>query len=630
MVTPTVLPAPIDELTALARGGDLAGRYPTVAPLLAGLDPADLLHAGRLLTRLDPAEVRRAHPATPTVSVAITGHGTLAALPPALTAEAARHGVLVTTLMTDFGGYVTDLGDPASALYAADTDLVLCVVDAVEVFDQLPSAWTVDGLGDALDEVVGRLTALAARFTATARGTLVLNTMPLPGHYPAQLVDHASRARLGVLWRTANSRLLDLAVKSSRIVVLDLDPLVADGAPVTDPRLSMYAKAHLSDALLSAYARQVGHLCRGMAGRTRKCLVLDLDNTLWGGVLGDDGADGIEVADSYRGEAFRAFQRVVRQLGSQGVLLTAVSKNDMEPVRQVLREHPRMTLREDDFVAVVANWRPKHENLRELAATLNIGLDSMVFVDDSPYERGLVRQELPEVTVVAVDDEPAGHVAALLGDGWFDVREVTAEDRSRTVLYRDEANRRSFLHSFDSLDDYLRNLDVTVRLDRVTPDQFARLSQLTLRTNQFNLTTTRLQPDQVRALAEDPAHLVLTIGAGDRFGDNGLVGAVFAHRSGGDLHIDNMLLSCRVFARGIEQTCLAAVLRHAAATGVRAVHGRYVATAKNGGVHNLYQRYGFTVTADDGVTITTCHDLGELPAPADHVRLVTSLEGAHP
>jgi FkbH-like protein len=376
---------------------------------------------------------------------------------------------------------------------------------------------------------------------------------------------------------------------------------------------------------LARYAREVGHLARQITGQAKKVLALDLDGTLWGGVLGDDGPDGIQLADGLRGEAFRAFQRVVKQLGSQGVLLAAVSKNDQEPVAAVLRDHPAMTVREEDFVRVVANWRPKPDNLAELAEDLNLGVDSLVFVDDSRYECGLVRHALPSVAVVELDAEPAMHIEALLRDGWFDTRELTAEDRTRVAKYREELARKDFLDGFDSLADYLRQLNVTVRLAQADDRDVPRVSQLTLRTNQFNMTSRRLQPAEVRDLLADPAALVLAVQTGDRFGDNGLVGAVFAHRAGDAVHIDNFVLSCRVFSRGVEQACLSSVLHYAQAGGAAHVVGRYRATAKNGKIKDFYPRNGFTTLADDGATATFRHDLAEIPAPPDHIHLIDSL-----
>ncbi|MFJ9612163.1 HAD-IIIC family phosphatase [Kitasatospora sp. NPDC101176] len=619
-----------DGLRTLHRAGRLAAEYPAVPRLLDGAGDDELALAGNLLARLDPDEVLRLHPGTTAVTIAVTGHGTLASLRPALTAELARHGLLLRPHFTDFDSYVFELSDPGSGLYAAAPQLVLCVLDPAVVLDELPLPWGPDDVEAVLAAKTALLGRLAARFAATAPGaTLVLNTLPLLHRHTAQLVDLRARARLGAVWREANARLLRIGEEHPATVVLDLEPLANEGVPVQDPRLDAYAKAHLSPALLTAYARQAGHLARALTGRTRKVLAVDLDNTLWGGILGDDGPEGIELAGTHTGEAFRTFQRAIRQLTSQGVLLAAVSKNDPEPVAQVLAEHPDSVLRTEDFVRVIANWRPKDENLTSLADSLNLGIDSVVFADDSPFERGAVRAALPAVAVVDLDGEPALHLPRLLRDGWFDVREATAEDRARPARYREELARGDFLQSFSSLDDYLAELDVRVSLTRARPQDVPRISQLTLRTNQFNLTTERLQPAEVAARAEHPDHLVLAVRSADRFGENGLVGAVLLRREedGARLDVENFLLSCRVFSRGVEHAALAEILRHAAATGVREVRGRYRPSARNGTVRDLFPRYGFTAVAEqaDGASAEFRHDLAEPLAPPAWVTLDSEL-----
>ncbi|MGY1438542.1 HAD-IIIC family phosphatase [Streptomyces reniochalinae] len=616
--------SPADVLLRMHRQDELVPRYPEVERLLAGMTGPELLRAGNLLSRLDPDHIVAAHPAVPALTVAVTGHGTLGALLPALTAELARHGLLLRARLSDFDSYVFDLGDPGSDLYASRPEVALCVLDAAVVFDEVATPWQPDDVERAAAEKLALLEGLADRFADSCDGTLVLNTVPLPRRFTAQLVDHRSRARLGAVWREFNTGLLRLAEDRPSLAVLDLDPLVAAGVAAEDVRLSVYAKAGLSPPLLAEYAREVGHLARHVAGRTKKVLVLDLDGTVWGGVLGDDGPDGIEVSGSYRGEAFAAFQDVVEQLASQGVLLAAASKNDVEPVRRVLREHPGMRLGEEHFVRIAAGWGPKHEAIAETAAALNLGTDAFVFVDDSAYERGLVRRELPDVTVVAVDDEPALHTTRLLRDGWFDSLRLTSEDHARVSRYRQEADRRDFLDGFSSVEDYLRELEVTVRLAAPGPAELPRVSQLTLRTNQFNMTTVRMQPAEVGELMAAGDTQVLAVHSSDRFGDNGLVGALFLRRERERLHIDNFVLSCRVFSRGIEQACLSSVLRHARQTGATSVTGTYRRTAKNGKVAGLYTAHGFTEVTDDGTTAAFRHDLHHVPAPPPHVHLTGS------
>lgn len=618
--------ASVGELLGLHQAGQLVSEYPKVRRLISDLPGDQLRRAGRLLSRLDPDEVLRAHPETRTVTVAITGHGTLNALIAPLTAELARHGLLLRPVLAHFDSYVFDLADPDSQLYAALPDLVLCVLDPAIVFDEVPMPWQPHDVGRVFDEKLELLRGLASRFQETGRGTLVLNTIPLPRELATQLVDYRSRATLGALWREGNARLLRLADTCPGPVVLDIDTLITGGIAATDPRLSTYGKAHLTPELLAAYAAQAGHLARHVAGQTKKLLAIDLDGTAWGGTLSDDGIDGIEVADGFRGQAFRTFQQAVRQLAAQGVLVAAVSKNDPGPVQQVLREHPGMLLREADFVRVAASWRPKHESLVELAADLNVGVDSIVFVDDSPYETGLIRRELPEVAVIQVGDEPAWHVRKLLADGWFDVIELTAEDHARPERYREELVRQDFLSSSASIQDYLQDLRVSVRVTVATGAEVGRLSQLTLRTNQFNLTAERLRPADVQALMCDPRALVLAVHAADRFGDNGLVGAMITHRAADTVYIDNFLLSCRVFARGVEQAALSALLRHAQATKADSVVGTYRRTERNVNVREFYARHGFETVTDDGDIATLRHELGQIAPPPAHVQLAECLE----
>ncbi|KDN76190.1 methoxymalonyl-ACP biosynthesis protein FkbH [Streptomyces olindensis] len=620
-------PPAADPVADLHRSGRLAAEYPRLPELLRGLGDDELQRAGRLLTRLSPDEVLAEHPGQPTVSVAVTGHGTVSGLVPPLTAELARHGLLLRPHVGDFGSWLFDLADPASEVYAAGGDLVVCVLDADVVFDEVPWPWRPEDVEQVLAEKVRLLDKLAATHASAGSGTLVYTTLPLPREFSAQLVDHRSRSRLGAVWRRGNARLLGLMEEHPGLVVLDLDQLLTGPAALGDARLAAYTGTPFTPELTAALARDLAHLVRGRSGRAKKVLAVDLDGTLWGGVLGDDGPEGIEVAGGLRGRAFRQLQRVVAQLASRGVLLAAVSKNDLDPVRQVLREHPEMTLREDDFVRVVANWEPKHGNLRALAEDLNLGLDSFVFADDSAYECGLVARELPEVTVLHLDGDPALHARRLLADGWFDVRDLTEDDVRRPARYREELVRKDFLDSFPSLEDYLRELEVRVELATASETDTPRLAQLTQRTNQFNLTTRRLQHDEVRALAGSPGQLVLAIRSGDRFGDNGLVGAVFVRTGGPVWRIDNFLLSCRVFARGIEQGCLAALLEHARARGAEAVEARYVPSPKNGKVKDFYPRNGFDAHghAEDGSALFR-HELRRITAVPGHLGLTVRWE----
>ncbi|MEV1080692.1 HAD-IIIC family phosphatase [Streptomyces sp. NPDC050211] len=628
MTTETTATAgPLDRLRLMHSDGSLAARRHDLPALLdrlaTGDDPAAALRtAGRLIGSVRD---QLAGAGTETLTVSIDGSGTLDGLVPSLTAELARHRLLLSPLPGDHGAWERALLDADSPVYAPGTALALCVLDASVVFDSLPTPWTAkDATAEARD-VLARLDHLTAHHARHGQGTLVLNTLPLLREHTHQLVDHRSRTELGAAWRELNAGILRLATTHPRTHTIDLEPLANASGPVRDTRLAGYARARLGAELLAGYAREVAHLARTLRGRTKKVLVLDADNTLWDGILGDAGPEGIAAASTLRGDAFGRFQRVIRQLGAQGVLLAVCSKNDQEPLAHVLRTHPDMALSEDDFTVVRGDWGPKDKGLRAIAERLGLGVDSLVFADDSPFERAQVAAALPDVAVVPLDDEPALHAERLLADGWFDVPELTDTDRQRGAQYRSEGERRELLESAESYEDFLARLEVAVDVAPLRPHEVARVAQLTQRTNQFNLTTRRMTADEVTAAAE--SGLVLTVSARDRFGDNGLVGAVFVSYEGDGWRIDNALLSCRVFGRRIEHALLGGVLAQAAReAGVAAVHGRFRPTAKNHRFADFYLSLGFEPYGPpqaDG-TAEYRHALRDLPAVPCHITLTVT------
>ncbi|MFC9824864.1 HAD-IIIC family phosphatase [Streptomyces erythrochromogenes] len=619
-----------DRLRELRERGLLEKAYDRVPALLADEDgPGDAAAAGRLLAALDHDAVLGHHPHTPVVTVAVTGQSTVGHVVDPLRGELARHGMLLRAVVGEHGTYLRDLTDPAGELRAAAPDLTLCLLDAETLFSQVPAVWGPEDVERAGEEALDRCAALAAE----APGTLVLNTVPLPRSCSHQLLDHRSRARLGAVWREFNARLLRLTESADRLVVIDLEPLVGEGGPVTDPRLARHAKVQLGAGLLAAYAREIGHLARAVRGRVRKCLVLDLDDTLWDGVLGEDGPDGVAAAGTLRGEAFGAFQKCVKQLASQGVLLAVSSKNDEGLVLEALASHPDLVLREPDFAAVNANWEPKDANLADIARTLDLAPDALVFADDSPAERAQVRLGAPEVAVVALDAEPALHVTRLLADGWFDTLRLTDEDRARPGEYRRRRERGALRAGSGSYEEFLRALEVSVGLGPPRPHEFARVSQLTLRTNQFNLIGVGYTEAELARRAADPGRLLLVARSADRFGDNGLVGAVLGSIAGEVLRLDGMWLSCRVLGRGVEQACLALLLARARELGLSTVGARYVPTARNHRARDFYPSCGFT-PADPGGSegsadgpVVFRHDLARLPQVPAHVRITETPGG---
>ncbi|MET7716850.1 HAD-IIIC family phosphatase [Streptomyces sp. NPDC005407] len=611
------------ELRALHEEGRLAHAYPQVPALLARLDDDALDHAGRLLARLSPADVLTAHPETPAVRIAVTGRSTTAGLVPALTAQLARHGLLLIPYAAGSGGYVQDLADPASAVYAHRPDLTLCVLDPLTVWDRVRPPWQPYGVALEAERQRLLLAELAATHAAHAPqgATFVLNTVPLLRRFTHQLTGLAQRAELGAIWREFNADLLRMSDPAAGVAVLDLEPLTASGVRADDPRLGAYADAHCTAGLLAGYAREAAHLARAQRGDTKKCLVLDLDGTLWDGVLAEDGPEQVRAADSLRAGAFAGFRRTVEQLASQGVLLAVCSKNDPEPVARALAAHPDWPLSTDDFVTIVADWGSKAEGVHKIAAGLGISPSAVVFADDSAFEREVVRAGVQGAAVLPLDAEPALHSEHLLADGWFDVPFVTDEDRGRAARYREREQRDRRRAGAKDYESFLRSLGIEVDVGPAGSHETARIAQLSLRTNRFNLTGERLTAAQIKRLGQDPDALVLAVRAADRFGDDGVVGAVFARRDGAGLHLENMIVSCRVLGRGIEDAVLARLLHAAREAALPAVHALWRQAAANEAQRAFYAAHGFETASRTGGAIRYRHALEQLPPVPSHVRL---------
>jgi FkbH-like protein len=333
-------------------------------------------------------------------------------------------------------------------------------------------------------------------------------------------------------------------------------------------------------------------------GRVIKCVVVDLDNTLWGGVIGDDGLDGIQISAHGEGEAFYRMQQYLRALKQRGIVLAVCSKNEMANALLPFDKHPEMVLRREDFAAFVANWNDKAVNIRQIKETLNIGFDSMVFLDDNPFERNLVRELVPGVVVPELPEEPADYVRAISELNLFETTSFSAEDAQRTEMYRAQAGRREEQAGFASVGEFLQSLDMRITVGRFDAFHLPRISQLMQRSNQFNLTTRRLSEIECKALMDNPGWLPLYAKLADRLGDHGLISIVTVEVLPDDLAIRDWLMSCRVLGRGVESFLMNRVVEHAQELGLARVTAEYIPTAKNGMVKNFFEQFGFERVAE--------------------------------
>ncbi|MBN9507596.1 MAG: HAD family hydrolase [Alphaproteobacteria bacterium] len=534
------------------------------------------------------------------VRLAILGSSTFAHLHPSLRIAGVRRNMHVTVYENDYGQYWQELFDVGSALHAFKPTVVLLALDAQHLAAGVSAAMDADAVAAELQDVTERVRA-CWQMIRDAFGCQILFQMPLPVHPPLLGANehrlpgsHAAFiARLGEALRPmADAAGVDLLALDARAA---LDGLAA----WHDPALWHRAKQEVSPAAAPMYGELVLRLIAARLGRSAKCLVLDLDNTLWGGVIGDDGLDGIVLGQgSALGEAYAAFQAYARELARRGVILAVCSKNDEAVALEAFERHPEMVLRRADIASFVANWSDKAGNIRAIAQELNIGLDALVFIDDNPFERTLVRQELPMVAVPEVTDDPAGFARTLADAGYFETLWVTDDDRARTVQYQGNRAREALRTSATDLPTYLRGLEMQLRWRRFDATGLQRVVQLINKTNQFNLTTRRYTEAEVQDLMQDPRAFGLQLRLIDRFGDNGII-AILIGRLGadGDLAIDTWLMSCRVLGRQVEPASLNLIAAEARRLGAARLVGAYVPTAKNGMVKDHYAKLGFTEIA---------------------------------
>ncbi len=386
------------------------------------------------------------------------------------------------------------------------------------------------------------------------------------------------------------------------VTIHDVDSLSAAAGRWSwaDERFYYHAKLPCAPEHLVAYAHSVAAVIGASRGKSKKALVLDLDNTLWGGVIGDDGLAGIRCGHGdAEGEAFLAFQQYADALRRRGVILAVCSKNDEKIAREVFEKHPEMCLRAEHISCFMANWEDKATNIRRIAEQLEIGTDSMVFVDDNPAERALVRRFLPEVAVPELPEDPAGYIQAIERHAYFQTISLGTEDLRRSEMYRANGLRRSAESAAADIGDFLRSLEMKARVEPVTGAALERVAQLIGRSNQFNLTTRRHSAADLTRMAQSPEWLTRTISLRDCFGDNGLISVVLARIANREMIIDTWLMSCRVLKRGVEQFALNTLCETARERGVEWILGEYIPTRKNGLVRDHYANLGFEMVSCD-------------------------------
>lgn len=578
------------------------------ATLLSGLGSnpsyAETQRVGRKLLAL-PAEG-----SAPRIRIALGGSFTVDTLANALAVECHRGGLWPIIYVDGFNQYQSHILDADSDLYGSQPDIVFVAAEADSVVPRAGDRWSETRQAD----ILGRLEELVHAFKRNSSALVVLHNFAKPVEFPFAIDPVATH--------TAVQRLNELLAQRFRddpqVRVLDYDRLCGFHGyeRVTNPKLYYLGNIIYGESFLPLITEQYMAYVRALKGLARKCLVLDLDNTLWGGVIGEDGLNGIRIARDGAGSEYRDLQAAALALRERGVILAIASKNNAADALEVLRSHPEMLLRVEHFSSIQINWEDKATNLRRVAAELNIGVDSLVFVDDSDVECAWIRRELPDVKVVTLPRDPAQYASTLKRLSDFETLSVTDEDRRRGALYAEDRERRALRSSAGDFQSFVEGLEIVLTIELAGPQNVARVGQLTRKTNQFNMTTIRYADADIDKLRCSANHRVYTLKVRDVFGDSGLVGVLILAADGAAWRIDTFLMSCRVLGRMIEKAFVWEVLRDLKSRGATSVEAAFVPTAKNAVAGTFYPDAGFALRTDTGERREFVLDLASWTPPS--------------
>jgi len=552
---------------------------------------------------------------------------------PLLRAEAFAAGTELSVQLGDFNAYSQEILDPESILYRSAPD---AVVLAVQSRDLAPDLWREyadlepAAVVEAVERVVSGFRNWITRFRAQSQAHLILHSLEKPASPSLGILDGQTADGQTSAFERVNCALRGLANEFSGVYILDYDALVSRHGRRgwNDEKKWLSTRLPVSAGHLGHLAREWLRFLAPLSGRIAKALVVDLDNTLWGGVIGEEGMAGIQVGAEYPGAVYQALQRAVLDVARRGVILAICSKNNLEDAMEVLQNHPGMLLRPSHFAAMRINWNEKAANLREIAGELNLGIDALAFLDDNPAEREQVKAELPEVMVIDVPQEPSAFADAVRDFPAFERLRLSTEDRQRTELYAAQRERSQAEQTFGSKEDFYFFLQQEAEIVRVEPLNLARIAQLTQKTNQFNLTTRRYSEQQISEMSQRPQWEVLGVRVRDRYGDHGLVGVAISQDRGPDCHIDTFLLSCRVIGRSVETALLSYVAARARERGCTRLLGCFLPTKKNAPAREFYEQHGFQLLSGSEQEMLWGLDLrnGTIVCPA-WVKLTVANEG---
>ena len=538
----------------------------------------------------------------PKMKVALLGDTATQLLVTAIKGVAADRGLSLDIYEGEYNQVERQLMDPTSELYEYDAEITI-ISQSTHKLGEYHSSLSIEKQEQLADDRLSFILSLCERPSFANKKIIYFN---YPEIEDTVFGSYANKVESSFTYqvRKLNYELMNLSRKYPNLYICDIAGLqnMFGRRFLFAPNVYMTTEMVLSVNALPYAASRVVDIIAAIKGQFKKCLILDLDNTVWGGVIGDDGLEGIELGHGLGiGKAFTEFQMWVKKLKQRGIIICVASKNNEETAKEPFEKHPDMVLKLDDIAVFQANWETKVDNIRTIQSILNIGFDSMVFLDDNPFERNIVRENIPGITVPELPDDPAMYLEYLYSLNLFETASYSNADKDRTKQYQVEAKRVSLSKTFTNEADFLKSLNMVSTVSGFTKFNTPRVAQLSQRSNQFNLRTIRYTETDIESMAKDPDVIDLSFTLEDKFGDNGLIAVVIMKKQDEKtLFVDTWFMSCRVLKRGMENFTLNTMVEYAKAKGYKKIIGEYIPTPKNKMVEQHYPNLGFsTIKTED-------------------------------
>lgn len=518
--------------------------------------------------------------------------------------KSAEKNIDCSTYVCGYNQYNQDILNPESGLYKFSPELTFLFIDTRQILDDLfyfPYSVTASERKIFVEKKFNGIKNLIDTFISKTQSKLVVSSFTIPAYSPNGIFETKSEYGFHQMIEDLNLKLINTFANSNSVYIFDFNGFMSKYGEdnIFDYKQYFFGDMKISLDYIPLIANELMGYVIGILGLSKKCIVLDLDNTLWGGIIGEDGLNGIKLGPEPPGNTYLEFQRILLSLYQRGIILAINSKNNYDDAIKVIKEHPYMILREEHFASMRINWNDKVSNIKEIASELNINIDSMVFFDDDQVNREFMKTSLPQVLTVDLPKDSSLYVQTIKKMNEFDVLNITNEDTRRGKMYVEQRKRNDLEQNVPDLESFLKNLELKIRIKIADEFSISRISQLSLKTNQFNLTTKRYQESDIKKFSEDDDYIVGSAQVEDKFGDNGITGIFIVNKKNSkEWLVDTFLLSCRVMGREVEKAMLGYILNQAKESEVEIVKAQFIPTQKNKPIESFLPNCGFQKEGD--------------------------------